>query len=130
MAPLRFIVDSAVRLRQVFAQLAELPVSRERPLEIVIRSPRKDKTHDQRKLWHAVLADIALDTGYTPAQIKTLIKEDYYGRDRLTLANGRTFEVLPSSEDEDRSGYSRLIDFTYDFCAQNDISIPERRPFK
>lgn len=127
MTPLRFIATSSDRLRQIAAQLVALPVSQERRLEVIIREPVREKTHDQRKLWHAVLSDIALDTGYTPAQVKALIKADYYGKDRITLRDGSTFDIVQSSEDEDRAGYSRLIDFTYQFCAEHGINIPERR---
>ena len=127
MTPIRFVIWKAEQLRQVSAQLLSLAVSNDHRLEVYIRPATREKTHDQRKLWHAVLNDMALETGYTPAQIKAIVKAEYYGPDKFKMPDGSTFEAIQSSEDEDRAGYSRLIDFTYQFCADHEINIADRR---
>lgn len=109
-------------------EIAALQASAERPVEIVVRAPSKEKSHDQRKLWHAMLAEIAVGTGYTPSQVKNLLKSEYYGVDRVRLPDGSSFDVVASSEDEDRRGYSRLIDFTIQFCAEHGVNVSDRRP--
>ena len=111
----------------ITAELLRLQVDETHPLEIIVREPRKEKSHDQRKLWHAVLSDLALEVGHTPAEMKHIVKSEYYGTDIITLPRGQRFEVVKSSEEEDRAGYSRLIDFTYQFAAQNGINIQDRR---
>ena len=126
MTPRYFIADSPARLRSVAAVVVGLSASKELPLEIVVREPRREKSHDQRKLWHAMLAEIALDLGYTPGQVKQLIKSEYYGVERVRLPDGATYEIIQSSEDEDRAGYSRLIEFTMQFCAEHGVNIQER----
>ena len=104
-----------------------MPVSAEHPLELIVRSPRKEKSSDQRGLWHATMDDMAKEMGHTPAEMKAVIKSEYYGIDRVKLPNGRVVEVIQSSESEDRAGYSRLIDFTIRFAAENGIVLQDRR---
>jgi hypothetical protein len=100
---------------------------REHPLEVVIRRPRKEKSASQRGLWHAMLADMAKEMGYTPAEMKQVVKAEYYGTTRIKLASGHVVEVVPSSEEEDREGYGRLIDFTLRLAAENGIILQDRR---
>lgn len=122
-----FIVNAPERLRALLASLMTMPVSAEHPLEIVVRTPRKEKSHDQRGLWHATLDDMAKEMGHTPGEMKQVVKAEYYGTDKIKLPNGRVVEVIQSSEAEDRAGYSRLIDFTIRFAAENGIVLQDRR---
>ena len=122
----RAIVGSRERLRVVLDSFKGCLVSSESPLEVIVRAPRKEKSHDQRALWHAVMADLAPELGLTPGQTKQLIKEEFYGIEVKTVF-GRRHEFVQSSEDSDRAEYSRLIDFTYQFSAENGIILNDRR---
>ena len=128
MTPRHFIADSPERLRRIVQEIVALQVSAEHPVEVVVRAPRKEKTTAQRGLWHAIIGDIAEATGYTPGHVKNLLKAEFYGLDRVRLPDGYVFDVLASSEAEDRGGYSKLIDWTYQFCAEHGVNINDRRP--
>ena len=123
----RWRIDSREKWRQVLRALLEFEVDfRRHPIELVAREERMEKTPDQRRLFHAVCADLAPQLGLTPGQAKQLVKAEFYGVDHKTVA-GRTYEFTRSSEDSDREEYSRLIDFAYQWGAENGIVIAERR---
>lgn len=127
MEPRRFVVNAPDRLRALLASLMALPVSVERPLEFIVREPRREKSHEQRKLWHAMLDDMGRSMGHTPGEMKQIVKAEYYGVERIKLPNGHVVEVIQSSEEEDRAGYSRLVDFTTRFAAENGITLQDQR---
>ena len=122
----RAIVGSRERLRAVLDSFKACLVSSERPIEVIVRTPRKEKSHDQRALWHAVMAELAPQLGLTPGQTKQLIKAEFYGTEQKVV-NGRVYEFTQSSEDSDRAEYSHLIDFTYQLAAEQGIAILDRR---
>ena len=122
----RAIVGSRERLRAVLDSFKACLVSSESPIEVIVRTPRKEKSHDQRALWHAVMAELAPQLGLTPGQTKQLIKAEFYGTEQKVV-NGRVYEFTQSSEDSDRAEYSHLIDFTYQLAAEQGIAILDRR---
>ena len=122
----RIIVRTRERLRDVLDSFKGLMVSEGSPLEIIVRTPRKEKTAEQRGLWHVTMDDLAPQLGLTPGQTKQLIKSEFYGTETRTVA-GRQYEFVQSSEDSDREQYSALIDFTMQFAAEQGIYLPDRR---
>jgi hypothetical protein len=97
-----------------------------RPLEIIVREERIEKSNEQRKLFHAVCADLAPHLGLTPRACKLRMKADFYGVE-VVNEDGVIVAVVPSSEDSDREEYSRLIDHTYQFAAEQSIALADRR---
>lgn len=123
----RWRLDSKARLLAVLSALAHTLVSPNAPLELILRTERKEKTAAQRALFHAVMADLAPQFALTPAETKQPIKQQFYGIEKRTvLGVERTF--VQSSEESDREEYSRLIDFAYQFSAENGIHVSDRRP--
>lgn len=104
-----------------------MPVSEKSPWEVIVRPPKREKSRDQRALWHAIIGEMAAHMGHTPAEVKFIIKSEYYGTTVVTLPGGQKYAVVQSSEDEDRQGYTRLIDYTMQFAAENGIPIQDRR---
>lgn len=126
----RYWVQSREHLRQIAAEVARLDVAPGRVAEIIIRPAKKEKTADQRGLFHALLAEVALHLGLTPREAKEWFKSDYYGEDvRTVTVHGQTFSVktVQSTEDEDRAGYGRLIDYLHQWAAEKEIVLTERR---
>lgn len=120
-----FLANSPERLRRVLAELSRLPASPARPLEVVVRQVRPRKTAEQRGLWHALLREMAAATGYTPGQMKEVVKREYYGPERIRFPDGGERETTPSSEEEDREGYSRLIEFTIAFAHEHGVDVTD-----
>ena len=119
----RYWITERPRLREVAADISRLDVGPGRAAEIIVRPLRTDKTHDQRKTWHVLVGELGTALGYTPREMKEVIKREYYGIDVVTLPRGARYEIVQSSEDEDRAGYARLIDFTLQFAAEQGIHL-------
>jgi len=112
--------------------LAMRPDCEKHPLEIIVREEDKQKTHDQRKLFHALCDDLARSgaealKGHSPGDIKQMIKAAYFGTDEVKVGK-YTFTIIRSSEELDRDGYSHLIDFAYSWAAlEAGVEMPDRR---
>lgn len=136
----RYWCDSRARLRQVAEEIARLDVGIGRVAEIIIRPARKEKTVKQRGSLHFLLAEFALAYGITPGEAKEWFKRDYYGEDVKTIrvhgldSLGRRrwrkvkIKTVQSTEDEDRAGYARVIDYLYQWAAEKEIVLTELRP--
>lgn len=123
----RWRIDSQRRLIAVTGLVSHTLVSESAPLELILRTERKEKSPAQRALFHAVCADIAPLVGLTPGGAKLKIKASFYGVD-IIGEGGVYYALVPSSEDSDREEYSRLIDHAYQWAAEAGFNIPDRRP--
>ena len=123
----RWRIDSRRRLTAIAGLISHTLVSEGAPLELILRTERKEKSPAQRALFHAVCADLAPHLGLTPGETKQLIKEIFYGVETRTVL-GVERRFTQSSEDSDREEYSRLIDCAYQTSAEQGINIPDRRP--
>jgi len=123
----RWRIETPERWRAVVGGLLRMPLDFRRPLELVLRPEHEPKTGEQRGLWHALLADFGAELGYTLPEIKAVVKREYYGAETVTLPSGHKYEVVKSSEDEDRAGYSALIDFTLRFAAEQGVVLQDAR---
>lgn len=141
----RWRIDSRGKWRAILTALIDMSVDFARnPCELIVRNVREEKTHGDRKLFHAVCADIAPHWGMTPGATKTKVKEDFYGATvsiepgrlsteelvafkRLLDKLGHYEVVVQSSEDSDREEYCRMIDHAYQMAAESEIQIPDRR---
>ncbi len=122
----RFWCSDRFRLRQVAEEIARLNVGDGHVAEIIIRPARREKTHDQRKLFHAVCGDVGLELGLTPGQVKEMVKQDFYGFEKVRVGR-RVYKFVQSSEESDRAEYSRLVDFLYQWSAERGILVQDRR---
>lgn len=123
----RWLFRSREHWRSVLGALLAMSFDPARqPVEMILRKPRVEKTHDQRKLFHAICAELAPHIGLTPGEAKQLVKQSFYGVERK-LVLGRVREFTQSSEDSDREEYSRLIDHAYQVAAEAGVVISERR---
>lgn len=137
--PRRYWIDSKPQARRVAEELLRLDVGPQRVAEVIVRPARREKTTSQRGLLHTLLAEAALHLHITPREAKEWLKEDYYGvdsklvsyktQDRRGRWRKRTMvvETVQSTEDEDRAGYGRLIDYLYQWAAEKGIVLTERR---
>ena len=123
----RWRIDSRERLLQVLAAIHGTLVDPRAPLELVLRTERREKTSAQRKLFHAVCADIAPLVGLTPGGTKLKVKASFYGVD-IKGEDGVYYALVPASEESDREEYSRLIDHAYQWAAEAGHHVPDRRP--
>ena len=77
-----------------------------------------DKSHEQRKLFHALCRDIGLHIGLTPGKVKEAIKADFFGLDEFRIG-GKWYRAIRPSETADRDEYSQLIDYALQWAAEN-----------
>jgi len=81
-----------------------------------------DKTHEQRKKFHAICGDIGEEMGCTPGQIKAAVKQEHFGLDEFKVGN-KWYRIVQSSEDTDRLDYSALIETALRWAAENGVVI-------
>jgi hypothetical protein len=115
------------KLMRVLVLLGSFLVQAKDDWEIEIRPRRKEKSHEQRKMWHAILEEFGRAVGYTLPEIKQVMKEEFFGVEVKTLPDGKQYRVTQSSEDAERMRYSELIDFTLRRAAENGVLIEDRR---
>ena len=76
------------------------------------------KTDEQRNLFHSLCRQIGLHVGETPGKIKEAIKADFFGMDEYKVGK-RWYRAVKPSEQADKGEYSELIDFAYQWAAEN-----------
>ena len=81
-----------------------------------------NKTHEQRKKFHALCRDIGKELGLTPGNVKAAIKQEHFGIDEFKMGN-KWYRTIKSSEDADRIEYSELIECAYRWAAENGVAI-------
>jgi hypothetical protein len=124
----RWRIDSAEKLRGVLDALRVFSVDFQiHPMTLELRTEREEKSDAQRKLWHAVIGDLAVAMHMTPAACKLRIKAGFWGVE-VKGEGDFYYALVPSSEEAEREEYSRLIDYTYQYAAENGIIIQDRRP--
>lgn len=117
---------SKARMEQVARVLMVLPPDEQDDLEVEIRQRRREKTHEQRRTWHVLLRDWGKEVGYTLKEMKQVVKRELLGT-KFIEVHGKKYEIFPSSEDEDRYGYSALIEATLRMAAENGVLLEIRR---
>ena len=122
-----YIGNSREKLHRVLSMLASLLIRPEDDWELVLKPHKRDKTHEQRKLFHAMCGDVGKELGYTPGQVKAMVKEEHFGKDTITSPSGRKYEVVQSSEEADRPEYSELIETLLRWAAENGVPLEDRR---
>lgn len=115
------------KLLRVLSLLGSFLIQPKDDWEIEVRPRRKEKTHAQRGMWHAILTEWGRGLGYTMPEMKNVAKRELMGTHFITLPNGKQYEIFPSSEDEDRFGYSALIDGTLRLAAESGVLIEDKR---
>lgn len=121
------IGNSRKRLLEVLSMLANLLVKPDDDLQLVVGPARKEKTHTQRKLFHALCTEAGRELGYTPGQVKEIVKREHFGTETLTDRQGRVYrDVVQSSEEADRTEYSDLIETLLRWAAENGVPLDVR----
>ena len=117
----KFIINS--RKVRTNAVNAVKTITGEENLEVIIQEHKENKTQEQRSFWHVLLKIISDDTGYTPSEVKELVKKRVLGT-KVVSIGGYTKEVTESSEEQDKGSYSNLIESTYQIAAEAGIVLP------
>lgn len=117
------IGNSRRRWLEVLSLLANFLIGEKDDYELIVRPTRKEKSHDQRKLFHALCVEAGRELGYTPGQVKGMVKEEYFGIDKITTKSGKTYTVVQSSEEADRLEYSELIECLLRWAAENGVLL-------
>jgi len=121
-------IDSDEKKKLVLRAVGAFEVDFARhPMILSIEEERVEKSHDQRKAWHALLAEFGREVGYTRGQMKSVVKRELLGSEWVTLPGGRRYEIEASSEAEDRYGYSELIENTIAMAGEMGIRLEVKR---
>lgn len=124
----RWRITSGAEWRTAIGGLSRLPLDFRQPIEVVVRPERAEKSHEQRGYWHILLRDLGRELGYTKDEMKQVIRREFFGSRWVTLPSGERYEVIPSSEEADRTEYSELIELTLRVGAENGVILSDPRP--
>lgn len=120
---MRYILRSRVAKDNAIQAIANIAPSMDRPMEVVVRRFKLDKTAEQRGWFHK-LCEIAAEHYHVPAwKIKQAVKMELFGYEVVEFG-GKKIPVTRSSEDLDRKEYSQLIDKLYRMAADDGIVLP------
>lgn len=113
----RELRDRALKL------VADIRPDADRPMEVIIRPYKADKTAEQRGWFHK-LCEFAGEAYSVPAwKVKEAVKEELFGKEVVRIG-GKTREVTRSSESLNRKEYSDLIETLYRMAAEDGIILP------
>jgi len=93
-------------------------------MQITIEPYQHDKTAAQRGFWHMLIGIMAKELGYTPLEMKNILKVKIMGTEIVKDWDGNEVEQIPSSEAEKRHGYSLLIDGTIEIGHELGMNLP------
>jgi hypothetical protein len=83
------------------------------------------KTDPQRRKFHKMCREIGKHIGETPGKVKEAIKSDFFGMDEYKIGN-KLYRAVKPSEQAERDEYSELIEFAYQWAAENCGFVWER----
>jgi len=92
--------------------------------QVTIEDYKHDKTAQQRGFWHVLIGIMAKELGYTPLEMKNILKVKIMGTEIVKDLDGNDLEQIPSSEAEKRHGYSLLIDGTIEIGHDLGMNLP------
>lgn len=118
----KFIIDSPTSKRYALNFISRIEL--DEGLEIVIRKERKDQKDDQREGFHVLLKLFAEELGYSPDELKEVLKIKALGVEVKTVL-GEEVHILKSTTKYTREDYSKLIETTYRTAAELGIVLPE-----
>ena len=109
--------------RQKFQSYATTLLERRKKVELKEIKPKR--TVDQNSYMHVLFALYGIETGYTLAEIKTILKREY---GLIYEKQGEKF--LRSTADLDSGEMSKFIDFIRDHAGQNGCYLPTADEYK
>lgn len=116
--------DPATRARHarfVVDQLAKLPESRDWLVEI--KPLTKDRTSPQNRYLHAMLGEIAKESGHTPDEVKEALCRKFLGSQRLDLF-GESVERRRSTTTLNTTECAALCDQIRAWAAEQGLILP------
>ena len=87
--------------------------------QVVVEPYKENKSVEQRNSFHLLCKIFGDDTGYTQAEIKSMVLSNTFGTKSVMGV-----EVAVSSEKLKRGDYSRLIEETYRLAAEAGVILP------
>ncbi len=92
--------------------------------QVTIEKYIEDKSAEQRGWWHMMVGIMAKELGYTPAEMKSVLKNEILGQQEIEY-RGKTIVREASSEELKKYGYSELVEHTYRIAAESGIILPK-----
>ena len=91
--------------------------------DVKISKHVEDKSTEQRNFLHMLIGIMAKELGYTPAEMKSVLKREIIGCDEVEY-KGKTVEIEPSTEALKKYGYSEFIESVYVIAGGLGIVLP------
>ena len=118
-----FVLRSPDILGRVLSIITHLTIGEGKLWEIIIQEYREKRTLEQNAKWHSMVGDIANYYGYTPIEMKTIMK-DQLGLFHDVETEKKTYRVYHETSKMPVEDLSNLIEQTYQWAAENGIVLP------
>jgi hypothetical protein len=89
----------------------------EKPFEVTVAPFKERHTSGQRAKWHALISDIARETGNEPDDVKEYLKNRFGPKREMTIHGKQQVIAKPSSQ-YNVEEYSEMIDRTNVWAAE------------
>lgn len=112
--PARFVLIGPGVRADAARAVESLPITREKPVEVMIRHYRKRRSLAQNACFHALMAELArgyaeqTGTWHRPAVWKELVKQQLLGSTAVEI-EGQTVEVTRGTSDLDTKEFAQLL---------------------
>ena len=123
---MRFVIRSGANKDAACEYIRKLRIQPTSAVDIT--ELEESLTGEMRGYWHVLLHRIANAIGEPYGTVKTTIKVRTLGLDVEQDLDGTVHSSVPSSEKQSRKVYSRLIDYTLRYAAEElGIVLPDPR---
>ncbi len=127
MAVRETIIIGGENMRQrVLNLIAALNI--EKPWEITVAPHRKSRTLSQNSYMHAIIDELGRAIGYTPAEMKQVLKEELL-TPKVVEFRGTTRKLWPETSGMDIAELGEFIDGIHRIAAEQGVllTLPEER---
>ena len=121
----RWVLRSEEVRDKCLKNLSEVVLEKEKPMEVVLRSYKKNRSLEQNDMFHGWCGAIADSTGHTKAEIKDILVETVFGVEEYLNLNGEVRSRVRSTSDLNTNEMSDLIERTIQVGAELGASPPE-----
>ena len=91
--------------------------------QVTVEEYDPDKTDSQRAMFHVWINEWARETGYTPKEMKLIVKDACLGYEEVKKKDGTVIRSLISTESLSKKGYNELIERAFAWAADNGLPV-------
>ena len=119
---MNFILRNPDIQQMALSAVSQAPVSDETPIEVIVRPYKSKRSLEQNALWHTMVGELAQKMGYTPIEMKGILK---YALGYYHEIQGKQRKIMIFDETSKMSveQLTTLIDQTYQWASEKGVVL-------